>query len=104
MNTDIQPAGDEEYQMPCAEALLASTLALMTGHAQACCDDHRTLMAARIAGNLAQLAEHALLSPQFKTLLWSLRGRWQEGGQAPPPANVAQRDRRLWHTPPDSVQ
>ena len=24
---------DEEYEMPCAEALLAGTLALMTGHA-----------------------------------------------------------------------
>lgn len=29
------PTGDTEYQLLCAEALLAGTLALMTGRAQA---------------------------------------------------------------------
>ena len=42
----------EEYSMPCAEALLASTLALMTGYVQACCDDHRDAMGRKIVANL----------------------------------------------------
>ena len=104
MNTDIQPAADEEYRMPCAEALLACTMALMTGHVQACCDNHRTLMAQKVASNLAQLAAHLLLSAEFRAMLWNLRTRWQlqleqSRGQAP-----AQRDERLWHTTPASVQ
>lgn len=102
MNTDIEIA-NEEYQLPCAEALLAGTLALMTGHAQACCDDHRRLMARKIAAHLAQLAEHPILSPQFRAALWNLRTHWQllqeqKAGQP------SQSDQRLWHTHPASVQ
>ena len=43
---------DEEYSLPCAEALLAGTLALMTGYVQACCDSHRDAMGRKIAANL----------------------------------------------------
>jgi hypothetical protein len=102
MNTDIQMT-NEEYQLPCAEALLAGTLALMTGHAQACCDDHRRLMARKIAVHLAQLAEHPILSPQFRAALWNLRTHWQllQEQKASQPAHS---DQRLWHTRPASVQ
>lgn len=100
MNTDIQPLADEEYPMPCAEALLAGTLALMTAHAQACCDGHRAQMAAKIVDNLSRLAEHPLLTPQFHTMLWNLRTRWQLQREHQP----AERDARLWHAGPGSLQ
>src|SRR3989344_4516252 len=47
---------DEEYSLPCAEALLAGTLALMTGYVQACCDSHRDALRRKIAANLPLLA------------------------------------------------
>lgn len=37
MNTEPELHEDEEHVMPCAEAMLAGTLALMTGHAQSAC-------------------------------------------------------------------
>jgi hypothetical protein len=103
MNTDIQMAGDDEYQLPCAEALLAGTLALMTGHAQACCDGHRQLMTRKIVSNLSQLTEHPILSPQFRAALWNLRTHWQ-ALQEQKAMEPAQGDQRLWHTHPTSVQ
>lgn len=103
MNTDIQMSGDEEYHLPCAEALLAGTLALMTGHVQACCDDHRQLMNAKIVANLARLAQHPILSPQFRTALGNLRTHWQvlERQRAAVPAEA---DPTLWLAAPATVQ
>ncbi len=49
------PACDEEYSLPCAEALLAGTLTLMSGHMQACCDTHREAMGRKIIANLQLL-------------------------------------------------
>jgi hypothetical protein len=66
----------EEYTLHSTEALLAGTLALMTGHTQACCDAHRDAMAAKIVTHLSTLSADPLLSPEFQTLLWSLRVRW----------------------------
>lgn len=37
VNTEPELHEDEEHVMPCAEAMLAGTLALMTGHAQNAC-------------------------------------------------------------------
>ncbi len=106
----------EEYTMPCAEALMAGTLALMTGHGQACCDDHRALMANKIVENLFALAQHPLLSPPFKTMLWNLRTRWEVRIEAAADQRNAEHaaahraltpqelDPRLWHAGPASVQ
>lgn len=77
MNTDVEMTGDQEYRLPCAEALLAGTLALMTGHAQACCEDRRRLMGARIVSQLDQLAQHGRLSPVFRAALANLRTHWE---------------------------
>lgn len=103
MNTDIQMTADEEYHLPRAEALLAGTLALMTGHVQARCDGHRELMNAKIVANLAHLAEHPVLSPQFRAALGNLRTHWQllARRQAPVPAAG---DPRLWLASPSAVQ
>ncbi len=94
---------DEEYGMPCAEALLACTLALMTGHAQACCAGQRGLMACKVADSLQMLARHTALSPQFCALLGQLQQRWaqQDGGgdglvRLPP--------QWLWHQAPEALQ
>lgn len=97
----MEPIADEEYQLPCAEALLAGTLALMTGHAQACCEAHRQRMAHKIVENLAQLSEHPILTPQFRTALYNLRGHWQQMQQ---PRMQPQQDSRLWHEAPGAVQ
>lgn len=95
---------NEEYTMPCAEALLAGTMALMTGHVQACCGAHREAMVGKIVANLTALAEDPLLSPGFKTLLWALRQRWQTQGQGAPLAQLPAAERSLWHSSPEAVQ
>jgi hypothetical protein len=95
---------NEEYTMPCAEALLAGTMALMTGHVQACCGAHRDAMACKIISNLTALAEDPMLSPGFKSLLWALRQRWQNQGRGDAPAQLPATDRSLWHTSPEAVQ
>ena len=103
MNTDIEMTGEEEYLLPCAEALLAGTLALMTGHAQACCDNHRQLMNAKIFANLSQLGEHPILSPQFRAALRNLRTHW-EVMRRQQAATATGSDPRLWHASPSSFQ
>ncbi|WP_326539254.1 hypothetical protein [Pseudorhodoferax sp.] len=94
---------DEEYGMPCAEALLAGALALMTGHAQACCAGQRDLMARKVADNLQLLARHPSLSAEFRSMLVQLQRRWSEQDRGaeglvrlPPQA--------LWHKAPEGLQ
>jgi len=107
----VNAVREEEYEMPCAEALLAGALALMTGHAQACCDHHRDELARKIVENLSVLSQHAMLSPDFKTVVWSLHTRWVQHLHtlahhhgAAEPVLVPEDQRVLWHTPPDAVQ
>ena len=95
----------EEYSMPCAEALLASTLALMTGYVQACCDDHRDAMVRKIVANLQFLAEQPSLTPHFRTLVQSLQQRWMDQISVGPAAlEVTQAQRVLWHVAPEILQ
>lgn len=103
MKTDFETTDEEEYQLPCTEALLAGTLALMTGHAQACCDNTRQAMTAKIVGNLSQLSEHPVLTPLFRAALGSLLTHWQ-AMQGQPPAQAAPSDPRLWHASPSLFQ
>ena len=102
---------DEEYSLPCAEALLAGTLALMTGHMQACCDTHRAAMGRKIVANLQMLGQMEVFTPHFRTMLWNLQGRWaQQGAESvsqPAPreaVSAAERHRALWLSAPDTVQ
>lgn len=97
---------DEEYSLPCAEALLAGTLALMTGYVQAC-DTHRDAMGRKIVANLQNLARFDTLTPHFRTMLWNLQTRWvRQVGEAEPSAalTAAEQRRALWHTAPDALQ
>lgn len=103
MNTNIEMDGDEESHRPCAEALLAGTLALMTGHAQACCDNQRQSMSGKIVSNLSQLTEYPILSPTFRAALSKLRTHWQVMQRQQAAASAAS-DTRLWHASPSSCQ
>lgn len=72
----------EELELPAVEAVLAGTLALMTGYSQALLaelhPEHRVLMGRKIGNNLALLAEHPQLSTPFQTMLGGLQRRWAQ--------------------------
>ncbi|RZJ61370.1 MAG: hypothetical protein EON49_05620 [Acidovorax sp.] len=108
--TEASAHRDEEYSLPCAEALLAGTLALMTGYVQACCDSHRDAMGRKISANLQMLADADGFTAHFRTVVWSLQGRWEEQCKArqdtaATAAMVAAEQRRvLWHTAPEAMQ
>ncbi len=103
MSTLIEIEGQEEYRLPCHEALLAGTLALMTGHAQADCDSTRQAMNSKIVDNLSHLAGHPMLSPLFRAALRSLLDHWL-AMQRQPLAPCASSDPRFWHASPASMQ
>lgn len=102
MNTDIDLNAEGDWRMACPEALLASTLALMTAHAQGCCAPHRLLVTRKVAEHLAQLGAHPMLSQQFRTVLGNLHTLWQLQLERSGP--VVARDERLWHAAPGAVQ
>lgn len=97
---------DEEYTLPSVEALLAGTLALMTGYAQSARDcAHRPIMARKLVSNLACLCAHPQLSSAMQTMLANLRTRWEL--EMEHEAGVASTERRptpLWHPIPARVQ
>lgn len=70
----------EEYELPSIEAVLAGTLALMTGYSQALqAEQHpqqRVLMGSKIGRNIGLLAEHPQLSLSFKRVMQGLQQRW----------------------------
>lgn len=72
----------EEFVMPCAEALMAGTLALMTGHARCSCAQHRDMMAKKAASNLCILAQHPHISDGLRTVAQKLHEQWVEVIQA----------------------
>jgi hypothetical protein len=92
---------DEEHELPTVEAVLAGTLALMTGYSQTLqADQHpqqRLFMGEKIGRNLALLAEHPALSEPFHHVVLGLRSRWlmmsactqAAGGSSPMLASTA---------------
>ena len=63
MKPSFPTHADEEYSLPPVEALLAGTLALMTGcaqHSGPVCQ--RELMVGKVVSNLTELAQHPALS------------------------------------------
>jgi hypothetical protein len=69
---------DLEFVMPCAEALVAGTLALMTGHARCGCAQHRDMMARKAAVNLHTLSGHPHISDGLRTVAKKLYEQWIE--------------------------
>lgn len=109
MHTNHPLHTDAEYEMPSAEAMLAGTLALMTGHAQSACARQRCLMSKKIVSNLFVLSQHPALSPQFKKVAERMRPHWTVLAQAMevplsrPMPTVAD-SQPLWHTAAARVQ
>jgi hypothetical protein len=72
----------DDYELPAFEALLAGTMALMTGYAQASQADldpaMRLAMSRRITEHLATLGRRREASPCLRTVLDRLAGCWQE--------------------------
>lgn len=112
MNTEPELHEDEEHVMPCAEAMLAGTLALMTGHAQSACAIQRDLMGRKIRSNLFFLGQHTGLSPSFRTVVQRMHRHWDallKAGDRPAAGQALNTDdllpeRRLWHTTASTIQ
>jgi hypothetical protein len=71
MNPPFPTHADEEYSLPPVEALLAGTLALMTGcaqHSGPVCQ--RELMVGKVVSNLTELAQHPALSQPRRSHGW----------------------------------
>ena len=111
-----------EYALPCAEAVMAGTLALMTGYARCGCAVHRQMMAEKAAANLLALAENSQLSSQltggFKAIVFKLHSQWLElveaerrvltyssvDAVAQSNMSLAEQSRALWHKTPEVIQ
>ncbi|MEO8057880.1 MAG: hypothetical protein ABI671_06110 [Burkholderiales bacterium] len=80
-----RPADIEEHELPSVEAVLAGTLALMTGYSQALQAEldpqHRVKMGLKIGDNLSLLVDHPQLSLGFRQVLLGLQGRWHAMGE-----------------------
>lgn len=103
MNNTTPPPSDET--LPSADALLAGTLALMTGYSYArngC--PMRPLMAAKLARNLAVLSRHPEISSPMRAVLGNLLIRWQQGAVNTDSQESSQQGTALWHRPPGLVQ
>ena len=90
-------AHTEEYLLPRTEALLAGTLALMTGLAHTpLCASHPELMAMKVRANLAELAAQPHVSEALRTVLCRLSGQWGDDPAGAPAASA-------WPTSPLQV-
>jgi hypothetical protein len=73
---------NDDTRMPCAEALVAGTVALMTTWADPCPQarldavQQRALMARQVVSNLALLSRHPALSPELRQVMAMARDRW----------------------------
>jgi hypothetical protein len=96
---------EEEYTMPCVEALLAGTLALMTGVAQSApgCST-REPMARKIVENLELLARHAQLSAPMRSMLERLIVHWQGAAMPRPVSAAARTPAAAWMPSPRTLQ
>ncbi len=79
--TSPTEAHTEEHERPSIEAVLAGTLALMTGYSQALQAEldpgQRLRMGVKVGENLSLLVDHPQLSPGFRQVLLGLMTRWQ---------------------------
>lgn len=96
---------DEEYVLPSVDALMAGTLALMTGYAQAAeGDPNRSMLARKLVSNLFFLSEHPQVSPHMRCMLANLRTRWQVEVEQGCGSRCVPAPTPLWHNAPEVVQ
>lgn len=90
---------------PSAEALVAGTMALMTGYAQSpeqC--PHRPLLAKKILSNLFFLAGHPALSEPLRATMANLRTRWQLDQEPAAPGRQSNDAPAFHHPAPGALQ
>lgn len=86
----------DEIDLPCAQALLAGTLALMSAcavplaGAGATAPDSRLPMARKIVENLFLLREHPGLAPAMRAVVSKLHVHWAALAEAAPDAPTRQ--------------
>lgn len=79
---DTDTLTDDGIPLPCEQALLAATLALMTAYANPSTDakvdaaTQRRLMARRIVSNLFFLREHPSIGPGMRQVMGAVHGHW----------------------------
>lgn len=97
--------GEESYTLPAVEALMAGTLALLTGYAQSAphCK-HRAPMASKLVDNLQLLGRHPQLSAAMRRMLGNLCTRWQLELERTCPDSRARQPTPLWHGAPQRLQ
>lgn len=98
--------GDKTCVLPTMEALMAGTLALMTGCAQAhSADPNRQLLARKRVSQLFFLSEHPQVAAPMRCVLRNLRLRWQQEAARDALVRQAVPDPTpLWHTAPGALQ
>lgn len=111
---DLPAADDDGVALPSAEALLAGTMALMTGVIERAAlaqplaaHGQSLMMSAKVRVNLLRLTEHPHLSAPFRATLARLQAHWERlalPGGVPETAPAPEPDRRLWHRSPERVQ
>lgn len=102
----------DEFVMPCAEAMLAGTLALMTGHAQSSCLSQRALLGRKVLSNLLSLGQQSRFSPDFRVVVQRMHQHWDVLLKAYDKAELSTMlnaddllpERRLWHPTSSTVQ
>jgi hypothetical protein len=99
---------NEEHELPSVEAVLAGTLALMTGYSQALQAEldpqMRLRMGLKIGENLSMLAGHPQLSMGFRQVLLGLQDRWQSMSECTVQASPAGRETRFEMAAPKRLQ
>lgn len=83
MERDTDWPEADTYLLPGSEAVLAATLALMTGHAQSACERQRAALAHKIRHLLFALTQQASLSDSMRTMAGRLHAHWQALPQKP---------------------
>lgn len=85
------------------EALLASTLVLMTAHQRPLAGDtDRAALAQKVVAQLEALATHPLMSDAFQKVAGCLGAQWQ--ARADLDAAAALPERALWLPTPEALQ
>ena len=100
------PDQDQDYlPTPSAEALVAGTMALMTGFAQSPVQcPHRPLLAKKIISNLYFLGGHPALSKALRATMANLRTRWQLENDAAVQALPSSEAKSFHHPAPGALQ
>ncbi len=95
----------EEYTLPCAEAMLAGTLALMTGYGQSPSNcPNRPLLAAKLVSNLIRLSHNPVFTAPMRVMLANLTTRWQIEVENACAQNAPAQPKVLWHNTPGGLQ